>query len=122
MKLPIQYALTYPDRLPCETGRLSLTDYGKLTFSVPDEETFECLAACKEAMARGGLYPAIVNGANERAVELFLQRKISFLEIGRLVSGSLKLKYDMEDFCLEDVLAADLLAREFVNSSVQTAD
>lgn len=118
MKLPIQYALTYPKRIACDTGRLSLTQYGKLTFAEPDENTFVCLAACKEAMRRGGLYPTIVNGANEQAVALFLEGKIKFLDIGRLVMDSLTLKYDMDDFDVSDILSADLLAREFVRSSV----
>ena len=117
MKVPIQYALTYPDRFPCETGRLSLTEYGKLTFSQPDEDTFICLKACKEAFRRGGLYPTIVNGANEQAVALFLDGEISFLDIGRLVYASLSIKYDIEDFDVEDILIADRLAREFVNSN-----
>ena len=114
MRLPIQYALTYPDRLPCPGKRLTLTDYPALTFGLPDEETFVCLRACREAMRRGGLYPAIVNGANECAVDLFLEGKIGFLDIGELVEGSLSLRYDLDDFDVEDINAADLLAREFV--------
>ncbi|MCI5923785.1 MAG: 1-deoxy-D-xylulose-5-phosphate reductoisomerase [Oscillospiraceae bacterium] len=118
MKLPIQYALTYPKRMPCDTERLSLTDYGSLTFARPDEETFVCLAACKEAMRRGGVYPTIVNGANEQAVAFFLKGKIRFLDIGRLVMDSLKLQYDKEDFDVSDILAADRMARDFVCASV----
>lgn len=119
MKLPIQYALTYPKRVPCDTGRLSLTDYGQLTFAKPDEETFVCLAACKEAMRRGGVYPTIVNGANEQAVALFLEGKIRFLDIGRLVMDSLTLQYDKENFDVSDIFAADRMAREFVRASVR---
>ena len=114
MKVPIQYALTYPARLECQTEPLSLTKYGTLTFSHPDEDTFVCLKACKEAIRRGGLYPTIVNGANEQAVELFLEGKLQFLDIGRLVMDSLSLKYDMDSFDVSDIQAADLLAREFV--------
>lgn len=116
MKIPIQYALTYPNRYPCETERLSLVEYGKLTFSTPDEDTFICLKACKEAIKRGGLYPTIVNGANEQAVELFLAGKIKFLDIGRLVYASLGLKYDVEDFDVNDIQIADRLARDFVRN------
>ncbi|MFZ2538090.1 MAG: 1-deoxy-D-xylulose-5-phosphate reductoisomerase [Oscillospiraceae bacterium] len=116
MKIPIQYALTYPDRFKCDTGRLSLTEYGKLTFFEADEDTFICLKACKEAIKRGGLYPTIVNGANEQAVELFLNGEISFLDIGKLVYGSLSIKYDVDDFDVDDILIADRLAREFVLS------
>lgn len=119
MKLPIQYALTYPKRVPCDTGRLSLTDYGQLTFAKPDEGTFVCLAACKEAMRRGGVYPTIVNGANEQAVALFLEGKIRFLDIGRLVMDSLTLQYDKENFDVSDIFAADRMAREFVRASVR---
>ena len=104
--------------MPCDTKRLSLTDYGRLTFAKPDEETFVCLAACKEAMRRGGVYPAIVNGANEQAVAFFLKGKIRFLDIGRLVMDSLKLQYDKEDFGISDILAADRMARDFVCASV----
>lgn len=118
MKIPIQYALTYPDRLDCKVKRLSLTDYGSLTFSKPDEDTFICLKACKEAMMRGGVYPAIVNGANEQAVDLFLKGRISFLDIGRLVYGSLCIKYDVPDYSLEDVMMADRMAREYVLANV----
>lgn len=114
MKIPIQYALTYPNRFQCETERLSLTKCRNLTFFEPDEDTFVCLKACKEAIKRGGLYPAIVNGANEQAVELFLKGEISFLDIGRLVYSSLSIKYDVDDFEVNDILIADRLAREFV--------
>lgn len=118
MKIPIQYALTYPERLECNVKPLSLTDYGTLTFAKPDEDTFICLKACKEAMYRGGVYPAIVNGANEQAVELFLNGKISFLDIGKLVYGSLSIKYDLDDYTLEDVMLADRMAREYVLANI----
>ena len=118
MKLPIQYALTYPDHVPCEVNRLSLAKIGKLTFELPDEETFRCLAACKEAMRRGGLYPAIVNGANEEAVRLFLDGKIAFLQIGEFVEQSLSLPGTVLEFTVEDVNEADRMARDFVLSQV----
>ncbi len=118
MKLPIQYALTYPERLRCPTDRLSLTQVGSFTFEKPDEDTFICLKACKEAMRKGGLYPAIVNGANEQAVEYFLQDRIGFLDIGELVYGSLSLKYEHEDFDETDIHLADSLAREYVRAKV----
>ncbi len=77
MRIPIQYALTYPDRLSCPTKQPVADGVRKLTFAEPDEETFICLKACKEAITRGGLYPTVVNGANEQAVALFLENKIS---------------------------------------------
>jgi len=118
MKIPIQYALTYPERLPCDAPELSLAGAGKLSFALPDEETFVCLPACREAMRRGGLYPALVNGAGERAVQLFLEERIPFLRIGELVEAALSLSCGGEDFGLEDVFAADKLAREFVDGRV----
>lgn len=116
MKIPIQYALTYPNRIKCDVPRLSLTEYGKLTFSEADENTFICLKACKEAIKRGGLYPTIVNGANEQAVELFLNGQIKFLDIGKLVYSSLSINLDVNKFDVNDIMKADKLAREFVIS------
>lgn len=85
MRIPIQYALTYPRRYPSPVRRLSLADWQKLTFFAPDEETFTCFGACKRAIGRGGTVPAAVNGANEAAVALFLQEKIGWLDIGEAV-------------------------------------
>lgn len=118
MKIPIQYALTYPKREKCEAPRLSLTEYGALSFYKPDYDTFDCLRACVEAIKRGGVYPAIVNGANEEAVSLFLKGKIGFLDIGRLVYGSLSLKFDCAELELNDIEIADRLARDYVNAAV----
>ena len=85
MRIPIQYALTWPDRLPGPAPELDFAALTKLTFGTADEETFRCLAACKKAIRKGGLAPCAANGANEEAVRLFLQDKIGFLDIGRLV-------------------------------------
>ena len=117
MKIPIQYALTYPERTACPTGRLSLTDYGKLTFYKPDLETFVCLKAALEAISRGGLYPTLVNSANELLVELFLKKKISFLQIGDLVCEVLDERCD-GPVTLENILAAEQQARQFVLSKI----
>lgn len=117
MKIPIQYALTYPERTACPTGRLSLTDYGKLTFYKPDPETFVCLKAALEAISHGGLYPTLVNSANELLVELFLKGKVSFLQIGDLVSAVLGERCD-GPVTLENILAAEKQAREFVLSKI----
>lgn len=118
MKLPIQYALTYPDRFPCDERRLSLTDLGKLSFYKPDTETFGCLSACLEAAARGGLVPAAANGANEEAVRLFLEGKISFLQIGELVALAAEAEKNTGEFSVEDIFKADAAAREFVLSHI----
>ena len=114
MRLPIQYALTWPERYPCPVKRLRLTDYGRLTFQEADEETFVCLKACKEAIRRGGLYPTAVNGANEQAVALFLEKKISVPEIGTLVSEALDTELPMGAVTEQAIFAADRQAREEV--------
>lgn len=118
MRIPIQYALTYPKRYPSATKPLSLFDYGKLTFSRPDEDTFECLKACKQAIAQGGLLPTVVNGANEQAVALFLDGKIKFLDIGRLVCRTVELAENRHNFGLHDIINTDRWAREQVKSLV----
>ena len=118
MKIPIQYALTYPERYESNAKPLSLIDYGKLTFFKPDERTFECLSACKKAIEIGGTMPSIVNGANEKAVEFFLNGKIRFTDIGRLVTESLNLHYKKGNYNIHDILDADQQAREFVMSNI----
>lgn len=116
MKIPIQYAITYPDRLPSPAPRLSLTDYTNLTFYKPDYETFEALAACKKAIELGGLYPCAVNCANEEAVALFLSDKIKFSQIGQLVKSALSYKDYSGEYTLNDILKTDAEIREFVRS------
>lgn len=115
MRIPIQYALTYPDRLPSPVEELDLFKIGSFTFGKPDTDTFTCLSACKKAMAVGGTAPACVNGANEAAVELFLKEKIDYLKIGELVNAALELAKP-GDYTLDDVLDADRAAKEFVYS------
>ncbi len=118
MKIPIQYALTYPDRFECPTKPLSLTDYGTLTFAKPDSETFKCLGAAIEAITRGGAYPCLVNSANEEAVRAFLNDEISFIQIGEIVSSVLDKFGYSEINCYEDVMDADKRAREYVKSLI----
>lgn len=118
MKIPIQYALLYPDRLPCPTRPLSLTEYGTLTFAQPDYETFDCLSACIAAIKRGDAAPCIVNGANEAAVAAFLAEQISFLDIGRLVTAALDAVPNRPLTCYADVIAADGEARAFVAQAI----
>lgn len=117
MRIPIQYAISYPDRVPSPAKPLDLFEIGKLTFYRPDTETFVCLAACKEAMRRGGLSPAAANGANEQAVALFLQKKIRFLDIGKYVWEAMERQPKVDSFTVEDVLACDRAAREYVLSA-----
>ena len=116
MKIPIQYALTYPQRTACPVGRLSLTEYGKLTFYPPDEQTFTLLKTCRQAIERGGLFPCAANGANEEAVRLFLQDEIGFTDIFTLVDEAMRAQKQVEEYTLEEVLEADQAAREFVRT------
>ncbi len=113
MKIPIQYALLYPDRFDCPTKPLSLADLGTMTFARPDQDTFDCLTACIKAISLGGTMPAMVNGANEAAVAAFLDRKIQFLDIGRIVSSVIDRFVPEQVNSLEDVLNADRRARAF---------
>ena len=117
MRLPIQYAITYPERLPCPAPKLSLSEVGTLTFAHPDTDTFECLALCIEASKQGGLKTAAVNGANEEAVSLFLRGKIGFLDIARLVRKAYEAQPHVNSFTVEDVFSADKAAREVVKSN-----
>lgn len=120
MKIPIQYALTYPDRVECPIKQLSLTDYGTLSFKKPDYDTFNCLTSCIEAIKKGGTAPAIVNGANEKAVELFLSERIKFLDIGRLVKGALNsINIKVNDITINDIMEADRLSREYVTNNIR---
>ncbi len=81
MRVPIQYALFYPDRMPNKLKPISFTDIGKLTFEKPDTDVFKCLRLATEALKIGGTMPAVLNAANEASVELFLKDKIKFLDI-----------------------------------------
>ena len=114
MRLPIQYAITYPKRYPSPCGELDLAGLGSLTFAQPDLETFRCLKVCLQALERGGLAPAAANGANEEAVALFLQEKIGFLEIPQLVEAAMLRQPDAPADSVEAVLQADRDARQFV--------
>lgn len=116
MRIPIQYALTYPARVPGVVPELDFTTLKLLTFDVADEETFRCLAACKKAIKKGGLGPCAANGANEEAVKLFLEDKIGFLDIGRLVEAVVDSDRFGGDYTLDDVYECDRMARAFVRS------
>ncbi len=115
MKIPIQLALTYPERVKSLSAPLSLTDYGCLTFEKPDYEAFPCLGAAVRAAKAGMTAGSIVNGANERAVELFLDGRIGFNDIGRGVSGALESIALKPVTDIETVLEADRAAREYID-------
>ncbi|MDL2232835.1 1-deoxy-D-xylulose-5-phosphate reductoisomerase [Ruminococcaceae bacterium OttesenSCG-928-L11] len=114
MRGAIQYALTYPDHLPLEGKRLSLADYGTLTFARPDTDTFLCLKTCMETARQGGLAPTVVNGANEQAVALFLDGKLPFIGIGELVTGAMRSVKTVDTCTLDAIEEADAMAREYV--------
>ena len=116
MRIPIQYALTYPARVPGVVPELDFTTLKLLTFDVADDETFRCLAACKKAIKKGGLGPCAANGANEEAVKLFLEDKIGFLDIGRLVEAVVDSDSFGGDYTLADVYECDKMARAFVRA------
>ncbi len=118
MRIPIQYAITYPMRYESPVKELNLAQIGNLSFFEPDYETFECLRACKKAFAMGGAATAIANGANEEANALFRQGKIKFLDIGRLVMGAVDSIQNYTPTCVKDILDVDKQARGYVRDRV----
>ena len=111
MRIPIQYALTWPERLPSPVPELDFTALTKLSIATADDETFRCLKACKKAIRKGGLAPCAANGANEAAVAHFLRDEIGFLDIGRLVEGIVDSDSFGGDYTLADVHECDRMAR-----------
>ena len=116
MRLPIQYALTWPERVAGPATPLDLCSCGPLTFARPDTETFQCLALALEAAKTGGTAGAILNGANEAAVALFLEGKIGFLDIADRVRRAMEQVKVIADPSMTQVLEADAAAREAVLS------
>ena len=114
MKLPIQYALNYPQRIKNDLPRLELAKCGALEFYAPDLKKFRCLALAFRALAVGGTMPAVLNGADEKAVELFLKRRIGFLDIARSVESALDAHKVVGNPNIEDILGADAWARDHV--------
>lgn len=119
MRIPIQYALTWPERLPSPVPELDFTALTKLSIAQADEETFRCLAACKKAIRKGGLAPCAANGANEAAVAHFLRDEIGFLDIGRLVEGVVDSDAFGGDYTLADVHECDRMARAYVEAHIR---
>lgn len=114
MRIPIQFALTYPERLPSPAKRLSLFDVGTMTFEKADEETFLCLKYAKEMIARGGTACTVLNSANEAAVGLFLEDKIPFYRIGELVADTCENVREHKEVTLGNILDSENTAREYV--------
>ena len=111
MRLPIQYALTWPERIPGPASPLDLWNCGPLTFGTPDLDTFRCLPLALEAARTGGTAGAILNGANEAAVARFLEGKIGFLDIAEQVARAMDQVPVVQRPTLEDILEADRAAR-----------
>ncbi len=115
MKLPIQYALFYPDRRPMQGKRVDFFELSTLTFEKPDTQTFRGLAMAYEALREGGSMPTVFNAANERAVSLFLERRIRFLEICDLIQGAMENHKTMARPCVEEILQAQAQACDYIN-------
>lgn len=114
MRLPIQYALSYPDRWPLPEGRVDWSRPQSLTFAPPDLEKFPCLRLAREALAAGGNAPAILNAANEAAVDLFLKERLGFMGIPRMVEGALGKLAGSSCNTYEEILLVDQSARHYV--------
>ena len=119
MRVPIQYALTYPDRYESPAAQLRLEDWKNLTFEEPDYNTFTCIDLCKLAITKGGIYPAAANAANEAANELFRQGKIGFLDIADMVSYVLENTNFSDCDSLEKILFVDSESRKMVYSHLR---
>jgi len=114
MKLPIQYALFYPDRRPMDTGRVDFFQLGQLTFERPDTETFRGLALAYRAAEAGGTMPTVFNAANEKAVALLLQKKITFMQIPELIESSMENHKVVADPTVEQILETEQSAYEYI--------
>ena len=114
MKLPIQYALYFPERMNHLYKRLDLASIGSLTFEEPDLKTFKGLALAYDALYAGGLMPTVYNAANEMAVSLFLQDRISFLTIQDIIEKTMESYPSIEPISLEAVLEAERWTHEFI--------
>ncbi len=115
MKVPIQYALTHPERIYADYDRLDWTSIKKLDFETPDTEKFRCLALAYEACAQGGTYPTVLNAANEVAVDLFLNDKIPFVKIPELIEEAMQAHQDLEATCIDDLVEVDKLTRQRIH-------
>lgn len=118
MRLPIQLAMTYPERTGCPVDRLDLTACGSLTFAKPDMEAFPCLALAYRCAALGGTSCPVMNGANEAAVALYLDDRIGFYDIYELVCGAVNSVPFIQNPTLDEILEADRLARVYVETHI----
>ena len=118
MKLPIQYALSYPDRWPSDFGRINFKSQQPLTFEAPDLEKFRCLALAYEALGKGGNMPAIMNAANEVAVDAFLKGRIGFLDIAETIGKTMQQMPFISQPTYDDYVATDRESREFARGLI----
>ncbi len=116
MKLPIQYALFYPDRRPMAGKRVDFYELGSITFEKPDTETFRGLVMAYDAIREGGSMPTVFNAANEKAVALFLERKIRFLEIYDLIQGAMEHHKTIKNPSVEEILEAEAECYEYIDA------
>jgi 1-deoxy-D-xylulose-5-phosphate reductoisomerase len=114
MRLPIQYALSYPIRLPLPYERLDFTKYSTLTFEKPDKEIFPCLEMAYKASAAGSGMPCVMNAANEVAVKMFMQEKIKFTDIPRIIEHALSTAPSVKPKSIEEYVALDAETRRRV--------
>ena len=119
MKLPIQYALFYPDRRPMEGKRVNFYELGQMTFEAPDMETFRGLALALKAGEIGGSMPTVYNAANECAVALFLDRKIRFLQIAEIIEASMEQHKLLANPTVDEILAAEAQTYEFIRGNFE---
>ncbi|MCM1126717.1 MAG: 1-deoxy-D-xylulose-5-phosphate reductoisomerase [Lachnospiraceae bacterium] len=117
MKLPIQYALFYPDRRPMEGKRVDFFELGSMTFEKPDMDTFRGLSMAYDALAAGGSMPTVFNAANEKAVSLFLEKKIRFLDIYDLIQGAMESHKTVSNPSVEQILEAEAEAYDYIMRS-----
>ena len=114
MKIPIQFAITYPDRITSDFPRMDFEKYRSLTFEDPDFEKFQCLKLAYDVLEKGGIYPAVLNAANEIAVDLFINEKIGFMDIPAIIKNSLDSAENRNNFTLEDIIEVDRITRESI--------
>jgi len=112
MKIPIQYAITYPERIHSDFERMDYKNLKDLTFEEPDFDKFECLKLAFDSLVSGGTYPVVLNAANEIAVELFLNSKVKFIEIPGIIKNSLDNHKNLTNFEVSDILTIDKITRK----------
>ena len=117
MKIPIQYAITFPGRIGSDFTRLDFTKYNSLTFEEPDFVKFECLKIAFDVLKNGGTYPAVLNAANEIAVDMFIKEKIGFLDIPAIIKKSLDSHENRNKFTLDDIIDVDKQTRDSIRGA-----